>query len=171
MGLMDRVLGCVTIVDETALFEPLSRAHAHPRARIMVYVTHRYVRAKEERAHSLMRTITQRNSTLPHLCVSNVGQSRSKISYFLFRPSMFIYSGSEFFPSFSSRFSPFSGRESGGRGGGLNYFGQQLWFDFFSPRSRGTFFPPCAWFDQFLSRYFRRTKSDNQCYIIYENYS
>lgn len=141
MGLMDRVLGCVTIVDETALFEPLSRAHAHPRARIMVYVTHRYVRAKEERAHSLMRTITQRNSTLPHLCVSNVGQSRSKISYFLFRPSVFIYSGSEFFPSFSSRSSPFSGEGEWREGRGIELFRTTTLIRLFFPEIERDIFP------------------------------
>ena len=119
-----------TIVDETPLFEPaLGRAHA----RIIVCVTHSKQDRKEERTHrhSLMRTITQRNSTT--LCTLHArcvqfptlvdGQPRPKISYFLFRPSvlLFIYIPdrvrSNFFFLFPTVFLSLGGEEKWRRGG------------------------------------------------------
>lgn len=154
MGLMDRVLGCATtIVDETPLFEPaLGRAHA----RIIVCVTHSKQDRKEERTHrhSLMRTITQRNSTT--LCTLHArcvqfptlvdGQPRPKISYFLFRPSLllFIYIPdrvrSNFFSLFPTVFLSLGGEEKWRRGGDWIISDNNFDSSFFYPRSRGTFF-------------------------------
>ena len=163
MGLMDRVLGCATtIVDETPLFEPaLGRAHA----RIIVCVTHSKQDRKEERTHrhSLMRTITQRNSTT--LCTLHArcvqfptlvdGQPRPKISYFLFRPSvlLFIYIPdrvrSNFFFLFPTVFLSLGGEEKWRRGGDWIISDNNFDSSFFIRDREGHFSDPDT--DEFLS--------------------
>ena len=163
MGLMDRVLSCATtIVDETPLFEPaLGRAHA----RIIVCVTHSKQDRKEERTHrhSLMRTITQRNSTT--LCTLHArcvqfptlvdGQPRPKISYFLFRPSvlLFIYIPdrvrSNFFFLFPTVFLSLGGEEKWRRGGDWIISDNNFDSSFFIRDREGHFSDPDT--DEFLS--------------------
>lgn len=166
MGLMDRVLGCATtIVDETPLFEPaLGRAHA----RIIVCVTHSKQDRKEERTHrhSLMRTITQRNSTT--LCTLHARScaaysfqlwwmasldQKYRISYFDHRCCcLFIFrieSGAIFSPFFLPFFFLWEGRRSGGEEGIELFRTTTLIRVFFTRDREGHFSDPDT--DEFLS--------------------